>query len=111
MKKVIILIVVMALGAFSVSAQKAYDQFEVQVDGLGCPFCAYGLEKKFKELKGIKEVKIDIETGDFTFIYPSEKALTLEDVKKQVEKAGYSPITSKVTRASGDIEESKKVSG
>jgi len=101
----------MIMGVFSISAQKSYDQFEVQVDGLGCPFCAYGLEKKFKELKGIKDVKIDIETGDFTFIYPSEKTLTLEDVKKQVEKAGYTPITSKVTRASGAIEETQKVSG
>ena len=94
----------MIMGTLSVSAQKTYDQFEVQVDGLGCPFCAYGLEKKFKELKGIKKVKIDIETGDFTFTYPSEKGLTLEDVKKQVEKAGYTPITSKVTRASGAVE-------
>lgn len=54
-------------------AQKPMDAFEVQVDGLGCPFCAYGLEKKFKEFKGIKEVKIDIETGDFSFAYPAEK--------------------------------------
>ena len=76
----------------------------VQVDGLGCPFCAYGLEKKFKEFKGIKDVKIDIETGDFSFNYPAEKALTLEAVEKQVEKAGYTPITAKVERADGKVE-------
>ena len=34
---------------------KTMDEFTVQVDGLGCPFCAYGLEKKFKEFKGIKK--------------------------------------------------------
>lgn len=106
MKKSIIITVLVALvsvtGAFA--QKKAMDQFEVQVDGLGCPFCAYGLEKKFKELKGVKNVKIEIETGDFSFSYPSEKALTLEDVEKQVEKAGYTPITAKVTRADGSEE-------
>lgn len=85
-------------------AQKSMDKFMVQVDGLGCPFCAYGLEKKFKEFKGIKDVKIDIETGDFSFNYPSEKGLTLIDVEKQVEKAGYTPITAKVERANGEVE-------
>ncbi|AWH75634.1 heavy metal transporter [Dokdonia sp. Dokd-P16] len=87
-----------------VQAQKEMDQFEVQVDGLGCPFCAYGLEKKFKEFKGIKKVAIDIETGDFSFEYPAEKALTMDAVVKQVEKAGYTPITSKIIRASGKVE-------
>jgi copper chaperone CopZ len=91
---------------FGASAQKEMDKFMVQVDGLGCPFCAYGLEKKFKEFKGIKDVKIDIETGDFSFAYPAEKVLSLEDVDKQVEKAGYTPITSKIERANGKVEES-----
>ncbi len=86
---------------------KQMDAFEVQVDGLGCPFCAYGLEKKFKEFKGIKKVAIDIETGDFSFQYPSEKALSMEDVVAQVKKAGYTPNIAKITRADGTIENSE----
>lgn len=86
---------------------KQMDAFEVQVDGLGCPFCAYGLEKKFKEFKGIKKVAIDIETGDFSFLYPTEKALTMEAVVAQVQKAGYTPNIAKITRADGTIENSE----
>lgn len=104
MKKIIITTIIVLATIFGLKAQKAMDQFMVQVDGLGCPFCAYGLEKKFKEFKGIKNVKIDIETGDFSFSYPSEKILTLAAVEKQVEKAGYTPVTAKVERASGEIE-------
>ncbi|WP_343487969.1 heavy-metal-associated domain-containing protein [Allomuricauda sp. d1] len=104
MKKTIILTLAFGMMAVFANAQKAMDQFMVQVDGLGCPFCAYGLEKKFKEFKGIKDVKIDIETGDFSFSYPSEKSLTLTDVETQVEKAGYTPITAKVERANGEVE-------
>ncbi|PKA82489.1 copper chaperone CopZ [Ulvibacter sp. MAR_2010_11] len=107
MKKSIIITVIVALiSTMGMNAQKQMDQFEIQVDGLGCPFCAYGLEKKFKEFKGIKEVKIDIETGDFSFAYPSEKSLSLNDVVTQVEKAGYTPITTKITRANGKVESS-----
>ncbi|WP_375252456.1 heavy-metal-associated domain-containing protein [Dokdonia donghaensis] len=102
-KAIIVLVAVVMVSAFA-KAQKTMDTFEVQVDGLGCPFCAYGLEKKFKEFKGIKKVEIDIETGDFSFQYPSERNLTMQAVVKQVEKAGYTPITSKITRADGTVE-------
>lgn len=107
MKTILITLVIALFTTIGMQAQKTMDQYEVQVDGLGCPFCAYGLEKKFKEFKGIKNVAIDIETGDFSFDYPSDKALTMEAVVKQVEKAGYTPITSKITRANGKIETSE----
>lgn len=107
MKKTIVVTwVIGMMTVFGANAQKGMDKFMVQVDGLGCPFCAYGLEKKFKEFKGIKDVNIDIETGDFSFAYPTEKALTLAAVQQQVEKAGYTPITAKIVRADGKIEES-----
>jgi len=83
---------------------KERDLFEVEVDGLGCPFCAYGLEKKIKEFKKIKDIKIDMETGDFSFTSPTENALTLVDVEAKIDKAGYTPIALKVTRADGTVE-------
>ncbi|QNJ97076.1 heavy-metal-associated domain-containing protein [Constantimarinum furrinae] len=107
MKKSIIITVIVALvSVMGANAQKSMDQFLIQVDGLGCPFCAYGLEKKFKEFKGIKDVEIEIETGNFSFNYPSEKNLTMDAVQQQVEKAGYTPITAKIVRANGKVETS-----
>jgi len=77
------------------------DNFTVQVDGLGCPFCAYGLEKKFKDFESIDDVEIEIETGKFTFSYPAHDGLTMEQVEKQVEAAGYTAVDVKVLRANG----------
>jgi len=102
--KPIITIFITTLISFSTFAQKAYDHFQIQVDGLGCPFCAYGLEKKFKEFKGLKKISIDIETGNFEFDYPNEKKLTMESVILQVQKAGYTPKTAKIIRQNGEIE-------
>lgn len=106
MKNLITIFLVTVLTAYNTTAQKQVDTFMIQVDGLGCPFCAYGLEKKFKELKGIKNLKIDIETGDFSFTYPAEKALTMVAAAEQVKKAGYTPISTKIIRADGKIESS-----
>ncbi len=82
-------------------AQSSNDKFTVQVDGLGCPFCAYGLEKKFKELKAVTQVKIDMETGVMTFESPATSALDEEIVERQVELAGYTPMWLEVLRADG----------
>ncbi|WP_124979898.1 heavy-metal-associated domain-containing protein [Nonlabens xiamenensis] len=107
MKNIIILITI-AIGLTAFAKADAQnnnlDHFEIQVDGLGCPFCAYGLEKKFKEFKGIKNVEIQIESGDFSFDYPSEKNLKMEAVLTQVEKAGYTPNEATITRADGSVE-------
>lgn len=115
MKKIAITIVMALFAATFASplhAQKKTkerDLFEVQVDGLGCPFCAYGLEKKIKEFKKTKDIKIDMETGDFSFTSPSENALSLEDVEMKIEKAGYTPMSLKVTRADGSVEEGEAI--
>ncbi len=109
MKNIIIILAsIFFLGmTISTNAQsKNMDGFTIQVDGLGCPFCAYGLEKKFKELKGIKKISIEMETGNMKFQYPADKQLSIEQVKTQVEKAGYTPVSVIITRANGHVETS-----
>lgn len=80
------------------------DSVTVVVEGLGCPFCAYGLEKKFKELKGIDDVTIDMETGLLNFIFPAADSLSMERIEKQVEEAGYTAVDTKIVRADGSLE-------
>ena len=89
-----------------IMAQSDMDQFEVKVEGLGCPFCAYGLEKKFNELESIKKIKIDIETGVLSFQFPFFEMLSIKDVEAQVDAAGYTAAEVKVKRANGALEES-----
>lgn len=84
--------------------QGPVDKITVQVDGLGCPFCAYGLEKKMQEMEGVKKFEIQMESGLTSFTYPAEKMLTLEAVKEQVDKAGYTPMDLKIERADGKVE-------
>ena len=103
----ILIISLLSIGSVgqNISAQKGeMDKFQVQVDGLGCPFCAYGLEKKIKKLKGIKKLSIDMEEGLMTFNYPNEKALALAEIEKLVDEAGYTAMSTEVNRADGSNE-------
>jgi len=109
--KQILLLMILSIGlTTSLDAQKKNkerDVVETVVEGLGCPFCAYGLEKKFKKVKGIKNVKIEIEEGYFSFTVPVENKITLEEIDTRVSDAGYTPVAVKITRSTGEVEEFK----
>ena len=64
-------------------------QYEVKVDGLSCPICSYGLEKKLKSINGIENLKIELTTGIVTFFIKEGKTITEDEVKKKITDAGY----------------------
>ena len=90
MKNLILSIIVFAiLGLTSTFAQTKY--VSVRVDGLSCPFCAYGLEKKFSKIDGAKDIKIDVDNGLLTFNMVNNKVVTEEEIQKRVKQAGFTP--------------------
>ncbi|MEL6122380.1 MAG: heavy-metal-associated domain-containing protein [Bacteroidota bacterium] len=112
MNKSIIITLIAILSCTAITPSTAQknadrDQYSIRVDGLGCPFCAYGLEKKFKKFKGLKELRLDLETGIFTFSYPADDPLSTMEVEAQVDAAGYTSIETTITRADGTIDRSK----
>lgn len=40
--------------------------YSIRVDGLACPYCAYGIEKKLNEIEGVKFIDMDLEKGIVT---------------------------------------------
>lgn len=64
---------------------------KVEVEGMACPFCAYGLEKQLKKIKGAKEVYIDIQEGSATFHVPGKSDISKEKLDKIVRDAGFKP--------------------
>lgn len=42
---------------------RADETILLEVDGLACPFCAYGVEKKLKHTKGVSRVDIRLNEG------------------------------------------------
>ncbi|MBI1922609.1 heavy-metal-associated domain-containing protein [Candidatus Poribacteria bacterium] len=61
----------------------------VRVDGLTCPFCAYGLEKRIKKLSAVQESTINIKEGTVALFPKEGRHIELDDVKEAVEKGGF----------------------
>ena len=49
-----------ALMMLSIMAQAADRRYELHVDGMACPYCAYGIEKKIKALDGVDTSSMEI---------------------------------------------------
>ncbi|MFB6307517.1 MAG: heavy-metal-associated domain-containing protein [Flavobacteriales bacterium] len=79
---------------------------KVEVDGLACPFCAYGLEKKLKKIEGQKDLFIEIQEGYATFNVPADNEITKEKLNKIVEDAGFT--ARKVTFSDKPFDKLKK---
>ena len=76
-----ILIMTLAL-LLSTGAFAGETLYKIRVDGVACPYCGYGIEKKLNQIDGVKFVDIDLEKGVVTA--QSAEGVTLTDV--QVEK-------------------------
>ncbi len=63
--------------------------YALQVDGLGCPFCAYGIEKKLSNLQGVNNVKVDIKNAQVIINMNDDAVLSEPQVQKAVMDAGF----------------------
>lgn len=61
----------------------------VYVDGLGCPFCAYGIEKKLKNLDAIQQMKVQLEEGRVLVSFKEDQTVTKDEIQKAVKNAGF----------------------
>lgn len=62
----------------------------MQVDGMTCPFCSFGLEKKLLALAATDSVDIKLSEGVVhVFLKPGEK-LSDAELRKAVKDAGFS---------------------
>lgn len=64
--------------------------YQLHVDGLSCPFCAYGLEKKLGAVPGVQGLETRIKDG--TVIVTMKDGVTLDEAraKQAVKEAGFS---------------------
>jgi len=74
----------------AVIAQESNPQSaSIAVDGLSCPFCAYGLEKHLKRLDGVEGVDIDMKHGRAIVHLKPGARVGDAALKEAVRKAGF----------------------
>jgi mercuric ion binding protein len=70
-------------------AAAAPQGYRLRVDGLACPFCAYGIEKKLGALEGVRRIEVDIASGTVAVTMTEGATLDEEAAGKAVEEAGF----------------------
>ena len=72
-----------------VTAFAAQTQYQLQIDGLACPFCAYGIEKELIRTEGLETIDIDINAGTVTVTMAEGATMTEAQADQIVEDAGF----------------------
>ena len=88
MKKMIVTII-LAL-TWSVVALAAGTQYQMRVDGLACPYCAYGIEKKLNAIDGVEKIDFDLENGLVIVNVIEGVKLSDEQMTQLFDDAGFS---------------------
>lgn len=76
------------LVALSITVDAHDTEYQMRVDGLSCPFCAYGIEKKLKAISGVKTVDVDLERG-LVLVNGSDINLSDDQMKVLFQDAGF----------------------
>jgi len=87
MKKVIATLLFTTL--WSAAALAAGTEYRLRVDGLACPFCAYGIEKKLSSIEGVDDTRVNIKTGEVIVIMAEGVPLAEDLARKKVKEAGF----------------------
>lgn len=79
------MILVLALMISNVMAE----EINVKVQGMVCSMCAQGIEKKFKALKEVKELDVDLDQKFVKIKTHDGQTVNDEQIKNVIKEAGY----------------------
>ncbi len=84
------LIAALGLLLISTATLAAPHAYQLQVNGLACPFCAYGIEKQLNAIEGVTEIHTDIKSGTVTVTMADGVTLDKITAEQAVKDAGFS---------------------
>lgn len=89
MHRISVTIVLFAALLAPLVAQAEANVYELRVDGLACPFCAYGIEKKLSRIEGVEKIDVELKSGVVIVTMAEGAALAEEVAHKAVKEAGF----------------------
>ncbi len=95
MSSLFLAFIFIALTALPLNAEDSGEKITIKVEGLYCPFCAYGLEKQLKKLDGYKKVEINLKHGVAELQTQPGATVTDEAIQQAVEDAGFDSASIK----------------
>lgn len=72
---------------------------KIEIKGMACPYCAFGMEKELKKVAGVENVKIELKAGLAYISTPIKQRPDKKSIERIITDAGFTV---------GKIEYSKK---
>jgi mercuric ion binding protein len=91
------LMMVFLLGGTNVFAGETH--FLLGVDGMSCPFCVYGIEKRLRKIDGVEDVRADLAQGNIWVEATGADVLSENDARLLLEEAGFTLRSFEVHKA------------
>ncbi len=88
-RSILVALLVLGVLAAPAHAQETKGVYTLQVDGLACPFCAYGIEKQLGATEGVESVETDIKSGTVTVTMQDGATLDEDTAGMAVKAAGF----------------------
>jgi copper chaperone len=88
MKTMTLTLIILA-SAWSLAVLAAGTQYVMRIDGLACPYCAYGIEKKLKAVDGVEKIDVDLNKGLVTVNVADGVDLSDEQMTRLINDAGF----------------------
>lgn len=83
------------LGASDLPAE--IEGIQLQVDGLSCPFCALGLDKRLKQRAGLEGIQVHLKQGVTEAALPPGQGIDAGNIRRAVQEAGFTLRGIKLT--------------
>lgn len=80
------LLLILTMPILSASAGPRYT---LGVQGLACPYCAYGIEKRLQRIDGVESVEVDIAQSRVRVTLADGTNLSEARARQAVEEAGF----------------------
>lgn len=90
------LLVFLALSA-AVPAQARVESATVIVEGMACPFCAFGVEKRLKKVGGVGSIVVSMGESSASLTASEEGSIDVASIPEAIRKAGFTPGTIEIT--------------
>ncbi len=84
-------------------------KIKINVEGMTCEHCVTSLNRAVNKIKGVVEVNTSLSGKQSTILILDD--VKMEDIKKNIENAGYTPLSFETAAVSGAEEEKAKKQG
>lgn len=85
------------MGLGTLPARAEIRTADLRVNGLTCPFCAFGIEKKLRKVDGVRDVEVLLDEGRIRLAFAPENTATVAALGRAVGDAGFELAALRLT--------------